>query len=96
MIIYNIHKSIRDLPVIGMIYSVGFHIDFLLVSIGYLIYKKKYKKITILMPLLVTLLICIASPINGHWRYALPIIMSVPITISIITLNEKSEIPKEE
>lgn len=96
MIIYNIHKSIRDLPVIGMIYSVGFHIDFLLVSIGYLIYKKKYKKITILMPLLVTLLICIASPINGHWRYALPIIMSFPITISIITLNEKSEIPKEE
>ncbi len=93
--IYNVHKAIRDLPVIGMIYSVGFHIDFLLIAIGYLIHKKEYRMIIVLMPLLVTILICIASPINGHWRYALPIIMSFPIIISIImyvALNEKGKL----
>lgn len=92
-IIVNAHKTLRDLPVIGMIYRVGFHVYTLMIAIGYLIWKKQYKMIIPLMPLIITLLICLASPVNGHWRYSLPIMMSFTVIISVIvyTILNKNE-----
>lgn len=93
-IIVNMHKALRNLPIIGMIYRVGFHIYMMLIAIGYLIWKKQYKMIVVLMPLIITLLICLASPVNGHWRYSLPIMMSFTVIISSMiytTLNNKGE-----
>ncbi len=67
-----------------MFYSVGFHVWILLLSTGYVFYKKQYKSLIGLIPCISVLLTCLASPVNGYWRYALPIIMSCPITIAIM------------
>ena len=59
--------------------------DWLLIfSCFYIIKKKKYKYLIPLTPLLATLLSCLASPVNGSFRYIMPIIFSVPIIISKI------------
>ena len=52
-------------------------------SVIYIIYKKKYKYIVPLTPFFAILLSCIFSPVNGSFRYILPIIFSVPIILSI-------------
>ena len=90
MIIEKIHNVAKRIPVIGMLYSVGAHVYFLLISIGYMLYRRKYKYIIALMPLLMVLLICLASPVNGHWRYTLPIIMAFPITSAITIYTTKN------
>lgn len=58
--------------------------DWLLIfSCCYVIKKKKYKYLVPLSALLAILLSCLASPLNGSFRYIMPIMFSVPIILSI-------------
>jgi len=84
------HNALTKLPVISMLYSIGFHSCILLISTGYIIHCKKYKFIPVLLPLLVVLLVALASPVNAYLRYALPIIFNLPITIAIIIYISQS------
>lgn len=64
----------------------------LLLMIVYLIKNKKGKYVTMLIPSIMTFLVCIASPVNGSFRYALPIIFSNPfLGILIINLKDKNK-----
>lgn len=90
-VIYNYHLIFRLLPIIGLFYSVGFYNLLLLVLVGYLCTKNKYKYIVVLVPLLMVLLINLASPVNGHWRYTLPTFFTMPIVISVIMYVAYSE-----
>ena len=61
--------------------------DWLLVlSCVYAFLKKKSKYIIPLTPLLATLLTCLASPVNGSFRYILSIVFSTPIIVTIICM----------
>ena len=71
--------------------KVAYYTWFLLLSVVYIIYKKKFKYIIPLTPLLAILLSCIFSPVNGSFRYVLPIIFSVPIILSIDYIVYKKE-----
>ena len=67
----------------------------LLLMIAYLIKNKKNKYIIMFIPSIMTLLICIASPVNGYFRYALPIIFSNPfLGILIMNMNDKNNMNK--
>lgn len=55
----------------------------LIISCFYIIRKKKYKYLIPLSALIAVLLSCLASPLNGSYRYILPIIFSLPIILSI-------------
>lgn len=55
----------------------------LLGSCFYIIKKKKYKYLIPLSALMAVLLSCLASPLNGSYRYILPIIYSVPVIFAI-------------
>ena len=60
--------------------------------IAYLIKNKKKKYIIMLMPSIMTFLICLASPVNGYFRYALPIIFYNPFLVTlIINMKENKE-----
>lgn len=64
----------------------------LLLMIIYLIKNKKGKYVAMLIPSIMTLLVCIASPVNGSFRYALPIIFSNPfLEILITSIKEKNK-----
>lgn len=63
--------------------SVAAYDWFLMFSCLYVILKKKFKYLIPLMPLVATLMSCFLSPVNGSFRYIMPIIFSVPIILSI-------------
>lgn len=68
-----------NMPVIGMLYSCGFLTYILLGFTLHLIMVKKWRALTILIPSLCMLLICIASPVDAYFRYMLPIVVAFPI-----------------
>ena len=71
------------IPVIGLISNIGFNTWILFLLVTYLIYKKNKKGIVYLLPSVATILICVASPANTYFRYAMPYIFSMPLTIAL-------------
>ena len=57
-----------------------------------IIKNKKYKYLIPLSPLLITILVCMASPLNGCPRYILPAFFSIPIILSINFISEFKKI----
>ena len=90
-ILINANFAIKKLPVISMIYSAGFFVYFLMICIGYVIYKKNYKFLIVLMPLITAVLITLLGPVSGHWRYVLPIMFSFPIILSMTMYVSKNK-----
>ncbi len=76
-------KSFPYIPIIGLISNVGFNTWVLFLLIFYLIYKKKYSGIVYLVPSLIVLLVCVASPVNVYFRYAMPYIFSMVLSIAL-------------
>ena len=82
-------KKFQEIPIIELLVNVGFNTWILIFMIAYSIHKGKYKNILVLMPSIITLLVCMASPINNYLRYALPIIFSNPMLILLLTKKEE-------
>lgn len=70
-------------PIIGILFRVAFYDWVLIISSWYVLYKKKYKYIIPLMPLIAVLLVTLAGPVNGCMRYILPILFSFPVILTI-------------
>ncbi len=68
-------------PVIGMVYSAGAHIYILLGMLTYLIARKKKRCLAVLVPSL-SMILCIASPVNAYFRYVLPLVVMLPINLA--------------
>lgn len=81
-----------DIPIIGMLYCCSTYTWFVILITIYLLSKKKIKMITYYMPLYVTILMCLVSPVNGHMRYLQPILVCAPFVISTLLyeINDKS------
>ena len=71
------------IPVINWVTNIGLNTWGLLFIFMYLLYKKKYKFIIYLLPSFTILLVCIASPVNVYFRYAMPNIFAMPLILSI-------------
>ena len=82
------------IPVIGLLVNIGFNSWILLYLLYYLFINRRYKEITILLPSLVSLLVCFASPANTYFRYALPYVASAPLLIYLIINNINTKIKK--
>ena len=89
----NVFQSI---PILGLCVNIGFSTWLLFLMIGYLIYKQNYKEIIIYLPAFIILLVCIASPVNTYFRYALPNIFGMPLMIGIFLSLIKKEGVKNE
>ena len=79
----------RNIPIISMLFSIGFVFWLVVVSFGYVIYKKEYKKLLIFVPVLVLWLTCLASPVSGEYRYMYAMFAMIPILIGISLINNK-------
>ena len=73
----------RKLPVICMIYSIGFNFWVFIVMLGYNIYKKEYKRCLIYLPVLFLWLTCLASPVYCEFRYIYSLFTCLPVLIGV-------------
>lgn len=83
----------RDIPVISFIFSIGFMFWIDLICVMYIIYKKEYKKLLIVIPILAMWLTTIASPVFCEYRYVFSLVVTLPVIIASVnmTLKENKE-----
>lgn len=77
-------NEIRDLKVIDLLFNVGTYTWVLIILMGYALYKKRYDKLVLSMPLIITLAFCFVSPVNAYVRYMYPIIVGWPIYMALV------------
>lgn len=90
----KINQVLAKLPITSIFNHVAFYDWLLIFATIYVIEKKKYKYLIPLAPLHSVLLVCLASPINGSFRYIMPIVFSAPIIVTIVyfSYNEEQKI----
>lgn len=69
------------LPMFAQLMNPGSYTWLLLIMTVYLIYRKKIKGTVLFIAPFMNILICIASPVNGLVRYALPLMGCMPLLI---------------
>lgn len=73
--------TLRRVPALSMVYSIGFHFWLLLAAALYCLYKKQFFKLLPLALMVAVWLTCLASPVYAEFRYAYPAILSVPLML---------------
>ncbi len=73
---------VKRLPLIGMLYSCGFHNYILIACIVFLLANKRYRDMLILVPSILTVLVCLVSPVDAYIRYMLPVMAAMPVNIA--------------
>ncbi len=81
-ILQNILYLSKDLPGIGLLFHHGFYTWLILLFCTYSLYRKMKYWIIASMPLITNLLVCLASPVNGYFRYYMPIIFIIPFVFA--------------
>lgn len=79
----------RNMPVLGLFSSMGFYVWLDIFAAAYFLFFKKDKRFFIYnLPALITILICVASPVNNTMRYGLVTIFSAPIMLCMCFQKE--------
>lgn len=72
---------LSEAPIITLLLQPGTYTWILLLSITYLVYKKRTKYAIAYLPCILLLATCLLSPVNGYMRYAIGIAATMPITL---------------
>lgn len=80
--------ALRNMPVIGLLFSCGLYTWILIIVTLILWYFRKKKEMAILVPLYVIILVCVASPVNAFVRYMQPVMLTLPFVIGWMFKNE--------
>lgn len=75
-------EDIDNVPIIGLLYEPGIY-TWAIFCILFIQIRRKTLSIKIYVPILLSILVCIASPVNAYLRYFLPVITFVPILIGL-------------
>ncbi len=75
------------IPVIGLLSNIGFGLFSVMYLIADLIDKNKKKFILVLIPLIISILVCLVGPANTYFRYAMPYLFVLP-TLEILFKKE--------
>lgn len=84
MILSGFGQAYPYIPGIGLISNIGFNTWLLLGLTFYSAIKKRKDLFVLLTPLLISLLVCVASPVNTYFRYTMPYIFSMPFLVPIV------------
>lgn len=79
----------REIPIISMIFSVGFTFWVALIMLVYELYKKRYKYFLLYMPLIILWLTTIASPVFCEYRYVYSLFTTLPVLIGLTFREEE-------
>lgn len=76
--------NLRDAPIINLIYSLGFYTWGAIILVIYVWRRKngdRVKSLIAFIPIILSILVCIASPVNDCLRYFLPVIAILPLMV---------------
>lgn len=93
----TVSRIIQKLPGVSWIMNIGLNVWVIMIIFAYLMYSKRYRYIIYLMPFVSIILMCILSPVNAAYRYAMPFVFGMPLTIAIFIdiIKNKEENNKE-
>ena len=74
----------QKLPFFNLLFSIGFYTWIYIFCLAYFIFNKRKECIIAFLPITISILVCIASPANGNWRYMMPVIMSCPVFVALL------------
>lgn len=82
----------RNIPVISMVlFSIGFNFWMILMITMYCIYKKQYRYMVTLVPIIILWLTNLASPVWCEYRYIYGMFTTMPIFLFLVTSLLNSE-----
>ncbi len=87
----SIRETLASLPFLSVLLSIGAYTWLLLALLFYNIYRKDRVGIQLLLPLLLVLLVCMAGPLNSYTRYFYPIMMGIPIVLTLKLLTDHKQ-----
>lgn len=87
--VQNLFEMFRKLPIVNLVTNVGIYTWILITMVFALIRKRRFVEVIAYIPAIMNVAICLASPVNGYIRYALPLIVSMPILISYMLMSTK-------
>lgn len=73
----------RNIPILSMLFSIGFAMWLVFTQITYIIYKKQYKLLLIFAPILFLWLTNLASPVFCEFRYMYSLFTCLPICLFV-------------
>ncbi len=71
----------EDMPLIGYVHMPGMYTWIMMICIMILAKKRIYWALILFVPGIMNLLVCIASPVAGYMRYALPLATATPFLV---------------
>lgn len=73
-----------DIPVLQQLYSPALYIWLLLAAAAYALHARRLDVLVLCAPCLMLVLTNIAGPLNGHLRYTLPVLATLPVILSLL------------
>ena len=84
--------SMQEKPVLSLFFSEGFYTYLLIGMMGFLAYINRKRYMLGLLPSMIGVLVCIASPVLGSFRYFLPVIACTCICLAFcLKCKEKQQ-----
>lgn len=72
----------RQFPVVSLLSNPGAYTWAILILLTWMLHRKKRAALTVLLMPLFNLIVCVASPVNGLLRYAMPLMACMPLMIA--------------
>ena len=83
-------------PVLSLLFHPAFYSWLLLFMAGYLLSRKRGKGVVFLLPAFLAVAVCLASPVNGYLRYALPLAGASPALLGFTYLYGAKKAKKKK
>ncbi len=83
----------RSIPGLASIFTPGFYFWLLLLCGLWAWYKRLYIRLLALAMPFAVWLTCLASPVNGSFRYAFPVVMAAPLLLGYMMMREDTVQP---
>lgn len=82
---------LANIPIISFLFKGNFYVFLTLLVAIYLGFKKRYDLISVILPLLLQILVCIASPVNDNQRYMYPLFFGsvLCLIVTVLAFTEK-------
>ncbi len=76
-------------PYLAMLFSCAFYVNLTVLCALYVRSRKRPVDLTPLLPSAISILVCVASPVNGLLRYAMPVIAVMPLVAAYVARGGK-------